>query len=304
MCHSYTDGALYRQNFEDDANIEDWYLSEPDILLYDYGSYGQIIKVSYIPTDDGSERVGTRFALQAGASEVTLSFDVKLHSAFEFVRGGKMHGVAGGTATTGCKPIDADGWSVRMMWGSAGDPRLYIYHQDRKSSCGDPYFQSQSQFTFALGTWYRVEIYVKLNSNANSFDGEAALYIDGDLLVEVQNLRLSGNNDNDIDWFDFSTFYGGSDQSWSPSTTTLAYYDNFTVHSGKKVSGRNGKECEVYKKGIFHTAAQACCAVECGSCGGTGCSSLAGGSSACCTGVILANDDRCASGLDAPCSYS
>ena len=119
---TYTDGALFRQNFE--TASEDWDFHE-ELRIQDYHSHGmyhgRILRVNYTPDDRGSPRVNNKFDLEEVTS-ATLSFDVKLHTQFEFVRGGKMHCLGGGTTTTGCKPIDSDGWSARMMWRGEGVP--------------------------------------------------------------------------------------------------------------------------------------------------------------------------------------
>ncbi|CAN0172042.1 unnamed protein product [Ascophyllum nodosum] len=44
-----------------------------------------------------------------------------------------------------------------------------------------------------------------------------------------------------------------------------------------------------------------CCAVECGLCGGVGCSAAPGGQDSCCTSSILTNGDSCSSAGMAPC---
>ena len=302
------DGVLFRQNFENEAN--DWDFDDYNNLI-NYQSYisqgmeyGRMIKVSYPPHEWGSPRVQKKFDLGDGneqIKEATLSFDFKLHSKFEFVRGGKMHGLGGGTATMGCDPIDPDGWSTRMMWRANGLPELYVYHQDRKYRCGD--FYNPSNFFFAPDSWYRIDIQIKMNSSPASKDGRALLYIDGVKQVEVNGLHLSGNANVNIDKFLFSTFYGGHDPSWSPSKTTYVYYDNFTVHRGLKVTGKHGTTCEIFLMGVYHPVRAVCCDNSCGSCGGIGCAGLNGGESSCCVSAIEAANNSCESASYGPCVF-
>jgi hypothetical protein len=246
--------------------------------------------------------IADNLPLENVVSAATLNFDLKLHSQFEFVKGGKLHGLGGGSATVGCNPIDPGGWSVRMNWGASGAPNLYIYHQDRPGPCGDHY--EASNFTFRRGRWYRIDIYVEMNSGIETSDGRASLYIDGVRYVDVRNLNLSGNANVKIDTFLFHTFYGGNDSSHSPSETTYAYFDNFTVRPGHRVSGVQGTTCEIFEEGIYNVASEVCCAEVCGSCGGPGCNMLPGGSSNCCTGTILQSSRVCASqGVSSPCYF-
>eukprot|EP00581_Thalassiosira_minuscula_P007140 CAMPEP_0183703852 /NCGR_PEP_ID=MMETSP0737-20130205/1425_1 /TAXON_ID=385413 /ORGANISM="Thalassiosira miniscula, Strain CCMP1093" /LENGTH=330 /DNA_ID=CAMNT_0025930651 /DNA_START=173 /DNA_END=1163 /DNA_ORIENTATION=+ len=242
----YTDYGIFRQNFEE----TDWDFNSL-IRVQDYSSggegYGRILKVFYPPDDRGSPRVTKEFDLESVKS-ATLSFDMKLHSQFEFVKGGKLHGIGGGTTTTGCDPIDPNGWTVRLMWKQEGVPQVYVYHQDREARCGDG-FRPSNDFKFERGQWYRIDLQVQMNSTPESADGRTLLYINGEKLVDVDGLRLSGNADVDIDKFKFSTFYGGSDETWSPSKTTYIYYDNFTVQRGLRVTGEQGTNAKFFLAG-------------------------------------------------------
>lgn len=306
MASAYTDGALYRKNFESRYHQLYGFLESTRVKKYTNSSgqsYGHILQAIYKPTSRGSNRIGKKFSLNRAVRSATLSFDVKLHSQFEFVNGGKMHGLSGGTSTTGCKPIDENGFSVRMMWRAKGVPVLYIYHQDRQNDCGDNFY-SASDFKFERGKWYRIEIFVRLNTGKGTSDGRASLYINGKHRIDVQNLNLRGNNHTKIDTFLFSTFYGGSSTWWSPSETTYAYFDNFTVYPGRRVGGREATNCEIFKKGIYNASQRACCSNSCGSCGGAGCGRLSGGANQCCTSKVTSSGEWCISdGQLAPCAY-
>jgi len=300
-----SDGALFRETFKE--YNPPWLTidSHRKVLVYTTnGIDGRILQVTYIPSSQGSERVLQDYSLTQAVTSATLSFDVKLHSQFEFVRGGKMHGLSGGTATAGCQPINPNGWSVRMMWmGAEGTPVLYIYHQDRASACGDVFYPSAS-FEFQKGHWYRIDLYVKMNSGVGSADGRAMLYIDGDPLVDVRHLNLTGNNQVKIDKFAFHTFHGGDDPSWSPSKNTYIYFDNFTVMPGKFVTGERGTTCEIFREGIYNLYTASCCAKSCGACGGAACGNLPGGADQCCTSRVSTNGRYCdLNGDDAPCSF-
>jgi hypothetical protein len=299
----YTDGALFRETFAT-THSEEIYSFDGNAELRavdtDTGSVdANCLRVAYPPSKNGSPRFVKRMDLNEPTSTATLSFDVKLRKHFEFVKGGKMHGLAGGTGTTGCDPIDPDGWSVRMMWREDGLPELYIYHQDRSDDCGDRY-PATTGFMFQKNVWYRVDLQVWMNSKVGAGDGGAALYIDGIKHAEANNLNLTGNELVQIDQFMFITFYGGSDRSWAPSKTTYSDFANMVVTPGLIVTGRQGKECEIAKGGIYHFATKLCCARSCGSCGGPGCADLPGGAENCC-GTHIPN--MCSSRSPAPCRF-
>ena len=250
--------VLLRQTFEDPRTVfDDWAFDDLAQVGRDpRGAGGHSMRVSYPPAHNGSPRVVQRFDLNDSASSATLSFDMKLHRKFEFVRGGKIHGLGGGTATSGCTPIDEDGWSVRLKWREHGVPEIYVYHQDRVARCGDQF--AAEDFRFERDRWYRIDLQVVRNSGPQNYDGRAVLYIDGERVVKVKGLRLSGETKVDIDQFLFSTFYGGGSSDYSPSRTNYIYYDNFSVHRGRVVTGEEGAECELYSGGIYDPRKRVC----------------------------------------------
>lgn len=296
----YTDYALFRMNFEINSPLK---INNDRLKVVTFSSSGanRLLEASYIPYNRGSERITGKLPLNNAVKSATLSYDVKFHSDFQFVKGGKLHGLGGGSSTTGCDPIDSDGWSVRVMFNGDGAPKLYVYHQDRQSSCGDS-FSNFTGFKFALNRWYRVEIFVKLNTTASNADGYIELYVDGKKIVEKHGIRLTGNMNALVDTFMFSTFHGGSTADWAPTKTVKAYFDNFTVKSEKWVTGTNGWTCE-YKEGGIYTTNGACCMNSCGSCGGSGCGDLPGGATSCCSIKIVNEAPLCSyPNTSAPCS--
>jgi hypothetical protein len=292
----YTDGALFRENFET-RTVEDYTFSGNGVTQSTPN--GNILRTRYPPTAEGSPRLTRRTSLTRSVPAATLSFDMKLDRDFEFARGGKLHGLGGGTGTTGGGPVDRNGWSLRLMWWDTGVPNLYVYDQDRQAEIGDHY-NSTTGFEFGKNIWYRIDLQVVMNSAVNVDDGYAVLFVDGVREVRANNLRLTGSRAVQIDQFLFNTFYGGGDSSWSPSKTTYAYFDNFVVMPGKIVTGEQGKTCELNKAGIYNFGTKLCCAKTCQSCGGIGCGSLPGGASRCCGRAIV---DTCSSGAAAPCKF-
>ncbi|WP_160153354.1 polysaccharide lyase [Microbulbifer sp. ALW1] len=295
---SYTDGALFRRNFDPKPEA----IFESDFLsIASFNGENNVVKARYVPYEKGSHRIVEHLPLTESVNSATLSYDVKFHSDFEFVKGGKLHGLGGGSATTGCNPIDPQGWSVRVTFANGGGVKLYVYDQDRTNNCGHSY-NNNVGFTFDKNKWYRIDLYVKMNSAPNNADGLAELYIDGVKIAEKHGVRLSGDQNVEVDKFLFSTFHGGSDASNSPSKIVYSYFDNFLVKSGKVISGTNGFTCEYTENGIFNTSG-ACCANSCGSCGGSGCGNLDGGAASCCTSSILQSAPICTyPDTKSPCS--
>jgi hypothetical protein len=189
------------------------------------------LKVAYVPNERGSPVLQFKEALPP-AQEYSLSYAVKFDKDFDFVRGGKLPGLAPENHTTGCKPIESDGWSSRLMWRSKGAFEIYSYDQNRASRCGEEY--EAEGFQFAKDRYYRVTLHLVVNAPADKANGYSELYVDGKLLAKSGMLqyRKIDSPDTLIKYFFFSTFFGGDDDTWSPDDTVYAYFDDFTVYPG------------------------------------------------------------------------
>lgn len=231
---------VFLQTFENEAIGSHWLdLSLATVQASCGVNQSRCLRVSYVPYSRGSQRLVKNVSLP-NAKEYTLQYDVFFESDFEFVKGGKMHGLGPKNTTTGCDPIETDGWSARVMWRRSGQAEIYNYHQDRQNNCGD---NGIADAYFTKGRYQAVSLYVRVNTGQDRSDGEIALFIDGREVSRWQNTRLRSdiNQDTEINKFLFSTFHGGSDSTWSPSKTVHARYDNFAVVPGLAVRSAPGE---------------------------------------------------------------
>jgi hypothetical protein len=160
--------------------------------------------------------------------EYTLNYTVLFKEGFEWRLGGKLPGLAGGSGTTGCNPIDPNGWSVRFMWREHGRAVLYLYDQKRKEFCGD---DIDLDFHFEIGKVHTIVLKIKVNKPDQS-DGEISVWIDQVHLKTLSNIKLRGNISGLralVDTFMFSTFYGGQGEQWAPTHTTEIAFSNFEL---------------------------------------------------------------------------
>lgn len=190
---------------------------------------GRSLKVFYPKGQVGSARSGCQF--QVGLtprSEYFLDYRVRFGDAdknrWDFGRGGKLPGLAGGTANTGGKKPTGDGWSVRYMWKS-GKLVVYLYHLGQKGTHGDTLTLSQS---LIAGKWYRLTQRVRVN-NDSAADGILQVWVDGKLKLDRRDIRFRKGNLAPVDVFYFSTFFGGSSKSWAPKIDSEAYFDQFLI---------------------------------------------------------------------------
>jgi hypothetical protein len=195
------------------------------------------IRVAYVGYDRGSQRVVLRYPLSRETDQATLSFHVRFDSDFQWVRGGKLHGLGPERHITGGKKRAPDGWSARMMFKEDGKIATYLYDQDitKKWGIGD----KTDGPVFRAGQWHHVVFQVSLNSPGRA-DGFASVLIDGERVITTENVlfRGSGGAGTSIRKFMFSTFHGGSNPEWTPvdaqgnPATVYAYFDNFLVVAG------------------------------------------------------------------------
>lgn len=208
---------------------------------------GRGLKATFEGGPRGSERITARHKLGERGLEYTLNYDVKFDHDFQFVKGGKLHGLGPDSPITGGRSMQPGGWSARVTFKEEGSIRSYLYCQNKDGQYGTGV--ANPHFRFEKGRYYSVSLHVKLNGNASASDGFAHIYVDGDLVVQHDGVRFRGQDGDDtlISQFLFSAFHGGHEPHWAPKDSSgsyanvHAYFDNIAVHRGKWVGHKLGK---------------------------------------------------------------
>ena len=264
-CVSQT--VIYENNFDNDptgqysiANLNaDWNtppfdngVEEGRVSIDDSSEAfaGKSLAVEYPAEMHRSANTGAQWQLHFDQSyeEVTVEYRVKFKDGFDFVRGGKLPGLIGGTANTGSnRPDGTDGFSARMHWrtdGSQSSPldsdraniTQYLYHPDQPNSFGEDFRWDDSDSgeweLFDSGCWYHVRHRVVMNSVVNGVgqhDGVVQAWLDDKLVLDLDNIRFRDVETLAIDGFYFSTFFGGSGNQWNTSKDEVAFFDDFRV---------------------------------------------------------------------------
>jgi hypothetical protein len=168
-----------------------------------------------------------------GQEALYLRYYVRFEPGFDFVKGGKLPGLAGGDGNTGGhKPNGKDGWSARIMWRGDGKIVQYVYHPDQTGDYGEDLewnYGGCPRF-FKPGRWHCVETYVRMNSPGKK-DGIIRSWLDGDLSLEATTLRFRDVPELKIDQLEFETFFGGGDASWASPRDQQAFFDGFALSS-------------------------------------------------------------------------
>lgn len=193
---------------------------------------GKFLRVTYPAGLFGPANAGVQFQIPFSTSheELYFAYRVRFSTGFDFVKGGKLPGLVGGTSPTGCNPNE-DGFSARNMWRTGGAAVQYVYWPEQPNTCGDDlrYDDGPSPKSFTPGVWQTVEHRVRMNTPGVA-DGVMQAWVDGELALsdEARLWRKEGATFS-IDTLYFSTFFGGGDASWAPATAQVADFDDLVV---------------------------------------------------------------------------
>jgi hypothetical protein len=189
---------------------------------------------------------GAEFYVDFGGGKVLesafLSYWVKFGDAttpFDFGRAGKMPGLAGGIPVSGLNTTDGSGFTGRGMWRSgicAGkSSELYWYGLPAGSSNTDECGKGPSWDWQADAQWHQVLMQLKMNTGSNS-DGRVQLWYDqpptATPQIDVTTVGMVDRTQfpkNSVNQFMFSTFFGGHDNTWGPSSDVNAYFADIQV---------------------------------------------------------------------------
>lgn len=209
------------------------------------GSNGHAMEVTYPAGSYGAggasaflSDVQFGMGLPKTFEELYVAYDIRFAVGFDFVKGGKLPGLCGADVNeaprTGCNtgggyPTGYDGWSARGMWREDGRLENYVYHASQRNYYGDDEFWNVSA---TPGTWHRVQHRVVLNTPGMK-NGILEAWFDGSKVLSLNNLEFRKTNSIGINLFYFSTFFGGNDASWAPSTDQTMNFDNFVLSTDR-----------------------------------------------------------------------
>ena len=214
-------------------------------VVYDGEEHGNVLQLKYPkgcvgPNDNDTPACAAQIIqpLVKVADTMWSAYDIFFEDGFEFQLGGKLPGLCGGKCYTGnALPSTGDGWSARIMWRKDGNAVQLIYFMGQKSEYGDDFKWdlngtiAQKQFT--TGTLHRIVNKVSMNTIASPGNGDkngrVQTWLDGELALDVDTLRLRDYDTVKVDKFYLSTFHGGSSAEWAPTHDCFIRYDNFTV---------------------------------------------------------------------------
>ncbi|MDB5238970.1 MAG: hypothetical protein JWO00_305 [Candidatus Parcubacteria bacterium] len=199
-----------------------------------------------------------RYRFDKTYEELTVEYKVRLSSEFDFVRGGKLPGLCGGSYPRGgAREKESDGFSARIMWRELGALMQYVYRFDESSTrksgqdflwtsdkrmgptvTADLWKQLQNRTTKIEGleylspnVWHTLKTHIKMNMPGQE-NGKIISSFDE---REVLNIDLSLRKDASfgIDSFQFVTYFGGNDETWVPIKDEQIFFKDFRFISGE-----------------------------------------------------------------------
>ncbi len=164
--------------------------------------------------------------------EYYFSYRVKFENGFDFVKGGKLPGLAGGIANCGGNVPDGyDGWSARMMFWDEGKLSFYLYYPDQSSKWGERLFLKNSDkdtLQIARGKWHTITQHIKMNTPGKK-DGIIEAWFDGQKAYSQNTFLFRQDIKLQIDQVFYSVFMGGGDLSWTSAKDQYICFDDFRV---------------------------------------------------------------------------
>ena len=260
---------LYENNIEDDpvgiytvANLsDDWNgvssndgVDEGRVSITDdeHTVGSKSLVVMYPEGESNNGKSQWKMPIGGDYDELYLSYKIRFHDNFNFVRGGKLPGLCGDACNSGgSTPTGTDGWSARMMWrtdgsgqggGSPLDPDQanivqYVYHPDQTG--GNPAGKNGDDLKwddttpsewqlFDSDVWYQLQHRIVMNT-PGQYDGIVQAWLDDEMVLDRQNIRFRDISSIQIDTLYFSTFFGGSSSIWETTKDEYVYYDDFVI---------------------------------------------------------------------------
>jgi hypothetical protein len=228
---------LFSENFDDSSSLFfKKILAHPNTSIVQNGGKNNntALKVKYIGTNRGSERVILHHKLSKIVSSAKLTYRVKFSENFSWGLGGKMHGLGSSSPITGGQQRNNENWSYRLMFNPNGYCSAYVYEQSRDKKWGLTF--NSDNIVFKKGKWHVVELALWLNSQGIK-NGRIVIKIDGQEVINNKNItfRSVDTKNSLISKLLFNTFHGGHTKEWAPKdetghiTTVTALFDDFLV---------------------------------------------------------------------------
>ena len=161
-----------------------------------------------------------------GYSCFVLRYNLELVGEFNYVLGGKLHGIYGGRGNSGGDRSDGyNGFSYRLIWGEDGRIYPYLYHYN------------MGQWGSKLGNGFKlingvnnIQMAISLNKGSDFF----SLIVNNDY-YEKEDITFS-KKVMPVSGIFFSTFFGGNEEKFGAKNTEKIIFSEFSYKGCKNES--------------------------------------------------------------------
>ena len=198
-------------------------------------------------TEDGW-RAGATFLVHQGvapADHYYLRYDHRFPTGFNWVQGGKLPGLYGGTAPMGGEIAEGtNGFTSRLMWRQKGNGEVYLYapyeenaelsksqSEEISKRWGINIGRGNWQFV-ADNNWHKIEQELKLNTPGQK-DGQIGVWYDGKEVMKQNGIYIRATDDLKINGLVICSFFGGNDPTWASPVDTHVDLANFELSDAR-----------------------------------------------------------------------
>ena len=192
----------------------------------------RLLRVTYPSQHTSNEHDRVKFNVYLGKNydELYLSYSVRFSDNFDFMQGGYLPGLSGGSCPKGfslCK----SGFSALSLWKTSGAITQNRFYPDKPKPIDDNlyYTNASGNQYFTPGEWHVVEHRIKLNTDGNN-DGLIQAWVDGIMVLDIGSLHLRMKSYNfSIDTLYFLTHHGDDKNIWHPIQDQFADFGDIIV---------------------------------------------------------------------------
>ncbi|MFN0117100.1 MAG: polysaccharide lyase [Elusimicrobiota bacterium] len=169
---------------------------------------------------------GFHAKISPSSDQLTLSYAIRFANNFQFIKGGKLPGLYGGTVHSGGMiPNGTNGWSTRYMWRSMGNGAVYAY---LPTSIDYGTYLGEGRWRFTPGVWMNIKQKITLNTPGSS-NGKIEVWVNNTLVHTQQNVKFRTVSSLKVDGIFFELFFGGDDPSWATPVDTHIDMTDFKI---------------------------------------------------------------------------
>lgn len=234
----YTE-EIIRRDWNDPKRIMGVKSGRCEIVLDPFDQNKKVLKINYPKGKIGQEEDcgGAQWRLRfETCGKCTVEYKVMFPKDFNFVKGGKLPGLSGGTSPGGGKKSDgSDGFSSRIMWREGGALFQYMYWMERalNKKWGDdlPWIDidgDKKPIKIIKGEWCHLKTEITMNI-LGSRDGLIKSWFNGKLVLMQNGAFKKEGAVFGIDNLNFTTFFGGNTLDWAPVKDEVVYFSDFII---------------------------------------------------------------------------